>query len=940
MELFLGSYELPALLLDALAWDLEHMTGVMHYINHCPESLKPKIDLDMRDTQSAVASIGRCLHAALFTDAIKQRFMHYYMQRHDLHDLRTLFAKHSVPYAKSPVNHPHPEAAALRNTAVNFCSSFAYMSGRTPYYVQMSRADQRRGERGSRAWFWASDLDAEQRYDKLTGDDLKILIDVDYYLDTKALNSGPATPVLLYTLVPEDAACAGSANLSFTFDAHSTLQCQVAGGDVYSHSLWNWATNSVRVTSGHLLTRRSIHYSVAHHRIGPHKYVVLLVPRADTKGLGSYLCDYWLQSPVLTRLSPVQGEFARLNINHAGKQKVSVARLGDYTAATVDRTCFDSISSVARHTKHDLMRNSVASHLPDKTPDHVICILHDYMIAKHKAGALQWSLVANPPTVVYEPFTPAFDQDGFKPAMVTFMAPICPEAYLPARGLANEVVMVRERITKMQEQAAARHTPFHSKDVFALNWLIERAFAAHKHRLIPCSTDEVLDKQNRPNQRRNIYDANDLAHADTKREQCFMKAEAYAKYADPRNITTIQPFNKLHYSTIIYPVADVFKQMSWYAFGKTPRCIAYTVAAKLSSAEHCTLTDITRMDGSTGINVRLVENMLLRYLYPDRLHADVLAAHASQQNLRCRTTHGVTYESGTSRASGSPETSVFNTFANLCYSFLAIYRTTGELERSYNSLGLYGGDDGFNPLDLSQHAVKCAALFGFEAKVDVIPRGRCEIKFLARQYGPDVWYGNPDSMCDVRRQLRKFHVCTPMPGNVSNATKYLEKLRSYMYTDLNTPVFRDLLKMEANLGNCRFDVFRVVGSYNAVTYSSDEQYPNDDNPWKLEHFLSENPDFNYARWVSFAESGVLPSACLDLFPCCSENTLAVPNGAVTNMDHPVRHKTEVPKAAAENAPRKLKQLFRADPKSLTAAEKIVMAKVKREKPGPGRKPRK
>jgi len=61
------------------------------------------------------------------------------------------------------------------------------------------------------------------------------------------------------------------------------------------------------------------------------------------------------------------------------------------------------------------------------------------------------------------------------------------------------------------------------------------------------------------------------------------------------------------------------------------------------------------------------------------------------------------------------------------------------------------------------------------------------VEFLGHKYISTVWWGDTNSMCDLARQMSKFHTTVTLHG-VTEVEKLLEKCRAYVLTDGQTPV--------------------------------------------------------------------------------------------------------------------------------------------------------
>ena len=113
---------------------------------------------------------------------------------------------------------------------------------------------------------------------------------------------------------------------------------------------------------------------------------------------------------------------------------------------------------------------------------------------------------------------------------------------------------------------------------------------------------------------------------------------------------------------------------------------------------------------------------------------------------------------------------------NAFVAFSAITKQSPDkpLKWRWERLGLYGGDDGLTPDVTPEHCSLAAKEIGQDLTTEPVNRGELGIKFLARHYSPYVWNGDANSMCDVKRQLDKFHITVNL-GTVSPTTRLLEK---------------------------------------------------------------------------------------------------------------------------------------------------------------------
>jgi len=257
--------------------------------------------------------------------------------------------------------------------------------------VQMSKSDQRKDMKGSRQWWWAKDVNADNRKDIPSPTDIRYLCDVDYYVDMPALLVAEAKPVVLYTVVPEEAVAKATDDTSFRFDEDGALCSIVAGSGGYSHHLWNYGFDSIlAVKTWFGIPVCVIPYAVERKQVGKHRQIVLLTPIRIFRGVGSLLA-YWLLEPKpLTRWIPIvthgDEKFVRFDVHTSSDTLVTTARPNTWLCATVSADADASIATVARLGTTNLMLPTAASWLANDRP--AAAVLTEY----HRCvgNDLQW----------------------------------------------------------------------------------------------------------------------------------------------------------------------------------------------------------------------------------------------------------------------------------------------------------------------------------------------------------------------------------------------------------------------------------------------------------------------------------------------------------------------------------------------------------------------
>jgi hypothetical protein len=762
--------------------------------------------------------------------------------------IRSKFNDLNIVPVKAAKNHTHGESAADRSSASDFMDVLGATLGLEPFFFQRSRADERNHRDGSRVHYWVKDTTAQPTSlpDHLN-DRLVCIVDVDQYLDMPNLLVWYFQPFILYTFQPEQVARI-STEYSYTFSRQNIVTYYVTGGATYTHEVWTYGGDSLKVTYSIMGVPLAVAtYLIDRRKTSDDHELILLTP------LFRYFLPFSaltgiLHAPTLQRLKPVVGPYLRLEVHSQKGVFMSTGRVDKFFSATIPADVDDTLAAISRSSKFDLNMQQVASHVDgDKI---MAAALLEYHRAQYPDKAPVIFPVAE--SVRRYQFEPrSFDPEA-KPSLVPFMSPFLHECYAPDQTLGNEKQCVRGRILEIQNPTELKMSKFLRKVMIEF---IEQ-FLPQRGQLHPVGHDEVWTKQNSPSQRRILEDAS--FYGDTVKRVCqmFIKKEAYANPNDPRPISTINGVDKLNYSRYIYALADYIKTQPWYAFGRTPKDIAQQVATVCSNALSVDLTDFSRFDGRVTSILRELESLIFMRAFHHRYHVELLELHRSQFCLEAFGSLGTFYETHYIRLSGSPETAAMNSLANAFVAFLARRMEFKggfcDAVTSYKRLGIYGGDDGLTA-DLDPVIYKRAAeMVGQVLTVDVILRGELGVKFLARCYGPDVWFGDYNSCCDLKRQLSKFHTAKSLPPSITPAIKLIEKCRAFVLTDSNTPIMgrycRTVLSMFYHYENTPLQNLHIWGADVEV----ENQYPNEPREFYLDVAISQMPTMdivNFTLWM-------------------------------------------------------------------------------------------
>jgi hypothetical protein len=742
--------------------------------------------------------------------------------------VRRKFVSSVLPTVATQKGHTHATSAANRNVATLFGATLAADLGVSPYYLQMSKANQRAGLRGSRKYYWMKDVTTEARVDARREDDLDVMIDVDYYVDMnhQLSDRNHFKPMLLYTIEPSEAACEHEGDYSYTF-VDNKIRMTVDGGATYEHELWDWSGDFKTVTRKFLgIPYYVAAYNVDRKLVAKNRVAIMLTPARSWFGLSAVMASL-LSGSRLRRFKPCAQGFTRFDVQGPEGRLVTTAREGGFAVSTIARSLDDQVAEKHHLSKVPITIASAASILGgDKAAATITVAYH------RTTGPRKWPIVFTVADAIraYH-FEPAVYEDE-KPGIQAYSSPYLHECFAPVLNAASERRCVQGRIVEVRPDGDLR------ADRFGETLQMEFIDLFCRDRVLqPCDHEEVVQKQDRPQQQRILENANNFGDAIKRTLSCFIKKEPYGEAGkDPRNISTIHCVDKLEYSRFQYSLGALLKEEPWYAFGKTPAAIAEAVATLASTAKTVVMTDFSRMDGRVSGILRVLEKRIMTRLFPDfRDEIDKLLT--SQYNLKGFLPMGTSFDQQFSRASGSPETSSFNTIASAFVAYSALRRTKRDgafltPAQAYDGLGLYGGDDGFTT-DVSEESyAKAAKAVGQKLTVDTLNRGEAGVNFLSRYFSPDVWYGDDSSCCDIARQLSKFHSTVRLPEGIPETWKLVEKASAFYLMDKHTPVIGQIASRVVetfNQGRTSSNKLGVQPWW--AKYDKDVQWPNSPGEW-------------------------------------------------------------------------------------------------------------
>jgi hypothetical protein len=410
--------------------------------------------------------------------------------------------------------------------------------------------------------------------------------------------------------------------------------------------------------------------------------------------------------------------------------------------------------------------------------------------------------------------------------------------------------------------------------------------------LEPVDVQEVVEKQTRPQQKLSLAKAFLAGPAVSRVLKCFVKAEAYGGLKDPRNISTYNDKDKLTMAQFALALSRHLKQYPWYGPGKTPIEVAQRVADICSEADMVNVSDYHRMDGTISYLLREVDRAVFMKAFKHHRPQlnELLKRNCDNNGIL---PNGTRFDQGPSHGSGCSATSTSQTLRAAFTAYLGFRNSTrpsGQRytsEQAFGSLGIHLGDDGLDADLAVENHTWAAKKVGLVLEAGTVSRGFRGVTFLARYYSPDVWTGRLDSMCDVKRQLSKFHVTLRLPAGVTAEAKLVEKAMGYAATDGNTPVIGEYCQKALALSDDGLRRSNLgIGSWWS-SFDATVQFPNDNSDgWMDSEFTTQFPEFDrrlFTDWLcTVGTVGQLVRA-----PLCAEPTAPKPTSVSVVVDNDV-----------------------------------------------------
>jgi hypothetical protein len=712
----------------------------------------------------------------------------------------------------------------------------------------MGHRDQDRGVSGERLYYWGKDADKKVMSDS-DKDHILSMVDVDYHVeDLHDRITCSGLPIVLATVNPTKVA-ESSGEATYHFDEDNQFSMRLPGSS-YQHKLWDYSPDVVKTTKTFLgLTYAMTIFKVEKRQVNGLVQIVLLSPLGTWSGLAAILADHVLQTPTLTRFTPVHKGWAHIVTSTREGIVHSIGKAGTSQEASFTGAEFEDCMAARRTSKGGLRTATFSTWL---SHDRVrALVMADYALAMLPSKPAYATKVEDGVKQIsssVDTYQDADEKEGVKAFMQPLVAGAC---YAHTNTSDNGKWGVQARITDLKKVDIKPMSTFTTDVVTEFI-----SFLTADGPLTPQSFEEVFDAQARPTQRVLATEGGESGCHIDDTIKSFIKKEAIQGIKDPRVISTLPPLTKMEYSCYMRSVGDHLKTYPWYAF-KTPVEVAERIGDMMFGVAYALEGDFSRMDGNVDENVRTVlEQGLLRRWFPG--DSMVLQLH-SKQHSQAGVIAGHAYEGGYARCSGSPETSAFNTVLTACVVYLKNRMLGLEPTEAFNHIGIVGGDDslvpgikGISPSMDAEKFRRAATALG-QTLTSELKMAGTPVTMLSRVFG-EAWDGNGNSMCSPLRVLAKVHSSANMPQGVTNEMKCHEKGLSLMLTDKETPVIGFVAQKMMSTGEPIPPKFKDF----AQTHWSgfDTSWPNEHAEWMEDVFTEQLPDFDhfeFEKWFHFGD---------------------------------------------------------------------------------------
>jgi hypothetical protein len=701
----------------------------------------------------------------------------------------------------------HPYHTAERNAARNIMLKTIIKHKCRPYTVQWAPIDRRdpRCEIGDHAHVTVRDLETPTRLDVINVKrDIVVITDTDYYIDPLKY---AGAHVLIYTQRFDDLAYQDG-EVAWEFTDKSKVRFAVQGGSTYEHEVWDYDRDWV-TAPGTWLTNtaaRLVHYRVDKFRLR-YGMIVHLRPMFITNDWTS-----WQDWPLLrTRLpwfgaikaDPLQRVQVATSTNYlsvtrtpvGGRATTHIRLKGHVGVAKIDAAALGVVASRAGTTATKIELHTIEQILskqPNPPPNlqeaasYVLGILREGLVPTANLMSSEAST-----ETLYEIYNPDKACDAEMPSPhVVLAAPLIEStpAVTPVATAINEEVAIAERVVKISVDAPV--TPAMKSRI---NEFVDALLGKHTP-AFSADYDVVFARQDTDAKRTIFNRAQQICASEaplTTNISSFMKKEAMSEVKDPRVISPMTPIVKCQAAALLYSDLELWmKEQPWYMFNEPQdieRKITDMQTRKVVAWLLC--TDFSRMDGRYWKVGRLLEQTFLKRFFHNSVHHHIDELYEHLLRTKGRGMFGTEFNSLYARLSGEMFTSIMNTLWNAFIMFVA-FRQGAKMKtaEAINSLGGYGGDDGFTPNMEKKWLDDVATEYHQKLEHKKVTKEEGCFDFLGRWFSWSTFYGEANSCIDVLRQLPKLHIGRRTPAFQTQLEHLDAKVASFLHTDADAPV--------------------------------------------------------------------------------------------------------------------------------------------------------
>lgn len=702
-------------------------------------------------------------------------------------DLRRIFKDLAVETTlkqASDKNHTHLAATQLRCNANTSIRAFADMIGKEVFSVSQSKTERDAGDNGTRSYFVEKDLIMESNHNDDFSNSLVKLTDVDYYTEPSKYLLG--NHMCIYTFSPKSVAGTTSdGDGTYWVDENNYVHTVINGGAQYCHRIWDFEDDHVVVKSKlglvswlYLIEKKQLSEDRVIIHFNPIRRVCFpgnLFVKGQTFAPKSYYEGNGFVSNIYRNTTP--------DSNSTSNIKLSIARVGSYHSVDLSYdhylACFLRENASKQPNMGNIERILNQYELKDTTLK--AALLHTYIASgpKLEKKILTSGLTpAEPKFQHYQCLTPYVLDDGDDN-----IRPVGPclakGATAPARSVNNDHACIQGRL-KDVENPIQHYPPFVYQCLSEfVHSIIPNKIA---HTLVPLDFDAQWDQFQRPAQRSKIIQSMSALFTNKLKIKSFQKAETYAKYTAPRNISTLPMEHNFPLGQFSMALSEHLKTFEWYAFGKHPSEFTARLQNLAAEFQKLNITDISKCDGSIGYIHYLLTLTLCLRAFKKEYSNEIVQLLYKESVASGSTNKRVPYKQKFTTLSGSSDTSWRNTVINAFNDYVGL-RKTLTAAQAFKRLGLYGGDDGISTNQLSHLVNETYAQLGMKIKAIQCVIGE-PVPFLGRIY-VDPWTTN-ESFSDVKRHIVKLHL-TGTSKDVPDHIVLRRKAEGFKITDPTTP---------------------------------------------------------------------------------------------------------------------------------------------------------